>query len=223
MVGTSQPTTRRIIMEAYKVAGGALAGIGAIAALPIMGPIGAVSLVGAIVGGTLGGVAGAVVSEMEEEEATLKRRRSEEEMEESDSNPWIDALNGLNDKLEESSFDGLVVMFYAMGQCARRIGGITIFSPDWVRDIREMIDELECSEKVRKEVEELSEKPVTLNRVVETTMQLTLEAKAQAAILLDELIPTEESSKVTNSLSSDSMEVVELVKSLIQQESTGEQ
>lgn len=50
-------------MDSKKIILGTAAGVGAVAALPIMGAIGTVSLLGVAVGGTLGGLAGAVMSE----------------------------------------------------------------------------------------------------------------------------------------------------------------
>lgn len=44
--------------DKVKIVGGVAAGIGAVAALPVMGAFGAVSLVGALVGGSVGGLAG---------------------------------------------------------------------------------------------------------------------------------------------------------------------
>lgn len=50
-------------MDKVKVITGVAAGVGSVALLPVFGPIGTVSLLGAVLGGTAGGIAGAVLSE----------------------------------------------------------------------------------------------------------------------------------------------------------------
>lgn len=59
-------------MSFWKMLGGVAAGVGAVAALPVAGPIGAVTAVGAVVGGAIGGTAGAITAFSDEDE--LKQR-----------------------------------------------------------------------------------------------------------------------------------------------------
>lgn len=66
-------------MSVFKVLGGIAAGVGAIAALPVFGAVGAVTAAGAAVGAVVGGIAGAVASEMDEEEKTEIRSSAQYE------------------------------------------------------------------------------------------------------------------------------------------------
>lgn len=61
-------------MGIWKVLGGAAAGVAAVAALPVAGPIGAVTLAGAAVAGTLGAGAGAVAEALDDSEERAERR-----------------------------------------------------------------------------------------------------------------------------------------------------
>lgn len=54
-------------MSYWKILGGAMAGIGAVACLPVLGGIGAVSLVGATIGGVVGGLGGLAMAVSDEE------------------------------------------------------------------------------------------------------------------------------------------------------------
>ncbi len=221
-------------MEAYKIAGGVAAGVGVVAALPVLGAIGSVSLLGAILGGTVGGVAGAIASEIEDDQNWDRRASQqdaeEEELEEAgeETNPWLLALEGIRGELDKESFGGLVVMLHAMNRCANRVDGVSCYSPDWMMDIREMVREMEFSDKAKEEIELLDKEPTTLHKVVAKVAQMTSEAKAQAAALLDELIPEKETKpsgkrRISRVLSADSGEVVELVKSLLREELSREQ
>jgi hypothetical protein len=66
-------------MDKIKVIGGVAAGIGTVAALPVMGAIGTVSILGAIIGGTVGGIAGAAVAGKDSEDSCLNALRSKDE------------------------------------------------------------------------------------------------------------------------------------------------
>lgn len=55
-------------MSIWKVLGGIAAGVGTIAALPVLGAVGAVTVTGAVVGGTIGAVGGAIASSDEDDE-----------------------------------------------------------------------------------------------------------------------------------------------------------
>lgn len=64
-------------MGFWKVLGGVAAGVGTVAALPVAGPIGAVTLVGAAVGAAAGGFAGAATSAVDEKRRGEARRSGE--------------------------------------------------------------------------------------------------------------------------------------------------
>jgi hypothetical protein len=64
-------------MSWLKIVGGALAGVGAVVALPVAGPIGAVSLGGAAIAAAIGGAVGATSSD-NEGKAALKDERAEQ-------------------------------------------------------------------------------------------------------------------------------------------------
>lgn len=66
-------------MGLFKVLGCVAAGIGAVACLPVMGAVGAVTLTGALVGGTVGAIGGAIASSAEEEEKAKCKRDGVEE------------------------------------------------------------------------------------------------------------------------------------------------
>lgn len=65
-------------MGFLKVLGGIAAGVGMVAAAPVFGAVGAVSLVGAGVGAVVGGVAGSVISSNDEEEQNKFRNERNE-------------------------------------------------------------------------------------------------------------------------------------------------
>ncbi len=64
-------------MGFWKVLGGVAGGVGLIAALPVAGAVGVVTLAGAAVAGTVGGVAGAVASSKEKAERESARDQGE--------------------------------------------------------------------------------------------------------------------------------------------------
>jgi len=78
-------------MDATKVILGTAAGVGAVVCLPVAGAIGTVTLLGAAVAGTLGGVVGAAMSELEDDE-------KKEELSKGRRHGWDECLYNL-DKL----------------------------------------------------------------------------------------------------------------------------
>lgn len=69
-------------MSFFKVLGGVAAGIGVVAAAPVFGAVGAVSLVGAGVGAVAGGVAGSVIAASDDEELDYVRNERNQVLEE---------------------------------------------------------------------------------------------------------------------------------------------
>ena len=57
----------------WKVAGGVVAGVGAVACLPVAGAVGAVTLKGAAIGGTIGGLGGFAMAKEDEKERSRSR------------------------------------------------------------------------------------------------------------------------------------------------------
>ena len=92
-------------MDTVKVLGGVAAGIGTVAALPVMGKFGCVSKLGAVLGGTIGGVAGAVLSELEEDALFETKRRHTQNGHESclkDIEALDERYSGIREELAEA-------------------------------------------------------------------------------------------------------------------------
>lgn len=79
-------------MSFLKIFGGIAAGIGAVACLPVAGPIGAVTLLGAIVGGSIGGVLGKKMSDKEKTKENALLKKIEELKKETEQSKFYNAL-----------------------------------------------------------------------------------------------------------------------------------
>lgn len=124
-------------MDFLKIAGGAVAGVGAIAALPIFGAIGTITASGAILGSILGAGAGmAVVSEDEDERRSIRRGIEHDKEQE-----WQDsalARQGL--VAASSSMDGYhkaLKLIYSLAASAASQEDTSDLS-----DVREQLDEV---------------------------------------------------------------------------------
>jgi tellurite resistance protein len=132
-------------MGFWKVMGGVAAGIVTVVALPVAGPIGAISLAGAAVAGTIGGAAGAVASKKESEKEQIKVSRAYREgqmagRKESEMNlkELTKAFEDVSSRLSEHKeyFDLLTAMFAVGISVANCDGSI---DPKEERDIDEFI------------------------------------------------------------------------------------
>jgi len=84
-------------MNTIKVIGGVAAGIGTVSALPVMGKFGRVSLLGAVLGGTIGGLAGAAIAIKDDEDSDARSSLAKDEGWET----CYKALDELDGDLEE--------------------------------------------------------------------------------------------------------------------------
>lgn len=114
-------------MSYWKILGGIAAGVGTVVALPIAGPIGAVTALGAAIAGTLGGVAGVAVAMSDEEDNDAAYRKGEldtaakyKEKEEK----LIKALKEAEDKLgNDRLYFQLLIALFAVGIAAANVNG----------------------------------------------------------------------------------------------------
>jgi len=106
-------------MGFWKVLGGIAAGVGAVALLPVAGPIGAVTALGAAVGGGVGGLAGAAASAAAEGEKDDARRSGEEAAVtkyEQRLQKLIAALQKAEEQLhDDKAYFQLLIALYAVG------------------------------------------------------------------------------------------------------------
>ena len=222
-------------MEAYKIAGGVLAGVGVVAALPVMGAIGTVSLIGAVVGGTLGGVAGAVASELEEEERNNRStiEGDEEVAQEDEPNEWTLALERVRAELQEDeAFFSLIIALGTIGAVATRTyrGHRQFGSLNWVKKMSECFEELDLPEAIQEQLKSFDiqqyvmfssvllsdqepNEPPTLLDVIEQVRGLDEKVKHQLSVLLEQLIP--ETTDLISKSSIGADEVVAVVKLLV--------
>ena len=98
-------------MSWLKYVGGALAGVGAVVALPVAGPIGAVTAIGAVVGASIGAAGAAVISEDESEaRGALASERAENVM--------------TQEQLSEvDKYFNQALSYFAVGVCAANADG----------------------------------------------------------------------------------------------------
>lgn len=217
-------------MEAQKIVGGILAGIGSVVALPIMGSIGSVSILGAILGGTVGGLAGAVISEKDEDgfrDARRSASQDEDVNEDRELDKWFVALEEARENLQDNdAFYLLLTTLGALGSISSKIrqGGRYFGCSTWVNEMDEGIEKLDLPDNVREELNQLKlrfgqnfasdEKDIatpTLLTVIEMIRRLEEPVRQQVLVLLDQLIPEASGS----ALGGIDLEITDLIKSLI--------
>ncbi len=114
-------------MGFWKVLGGVAGGVGVIAALPVAGAVGAVTLAGAAVAGTVGGVAGAIASSKEEEERESARNQGERQATaryELTVQKLVASLQSAEKQLnDDKSYFTLLVAMFAVGMATAAADG----------------------------------------------------------------------------------------------------
>ncbi len=112
-------------MTVWKVLVGAATGVAAVAALPVLGPIGAVTAVGAAVGAAVGGAGGAIADALDDnEEQAEKRGEERERARNAEKLAGVQSyLDGV--RVEVANFgDQLVAMFAVAIACANCDGEV---------------------------------------------------------------------------------------------------
>lgn len=134
-------------MGFWKVLGGVAAGIGAVACLPVLGAVGAVTLVGAVVGGTVGAVGGMIASSSEEEEKESCAREGERKATakyEKKVEKLVNALKEVGDRLkDDQSYFRLLIALFAVGMATANADGK--ISEEELQELEEFTAGIGCS------------------------------------------------------------------------------
>lgn len=200
--------------KTYKVIGGVLAGIGTVAALPILGPLGSVSLLGAVLGGAAGGLTGATLAEIEEEECSHTTSTSDEEEVEVEENEWIKALTTLQESSDESAMGKVVAILHLMTVVTLdSTSSITIFlKMKWMQDLKDALKEIAWPDSVRDQINTPA-KEASFGTITREVLKLTPEMKG----LLKEVLESAPSGEELRDQQSKATDLLELVRSLIEE------
>ena len=159
-------------MNYWKVLGGVAAGVGAVVALPVAGPIGAVTALGAAIAGTLGGVAGAAVAMSDEEDKDAARREGEQaataKYEERVKKLTAAFNKALDRSKDDKSYFAILIALFAIGMATANADGTV--SEEEVADLEQFTMGVSSSvvpNYVKEEFEKLKKNPPNLNTAME--------------------------------------------------------
>jgi tellurite resistance protein len=134
-------------MGFWKVLGGVAAGIGAVACLPVMGAVGAVTLVGAVVGGTVGAIGGAIASATDEEEKASCERAGEQKATakyEERVQKLVAALKEMEARMDDSeTYFRFLVALVAVGMATANADGT--IGEEELQELEEFTTGIGCS------------------------------------------------------------------------------
>lgn len=181
-------------MDWLKIGGGVAAGIGTMTLLPGGRGVGKISVPGALIGGTLGGIAGAFVALFDEEERDrLSCRRSsvedsevEVEVGEVDPDPLVGRLLEIREALaNEEAYSRLALALFAYGAAWSALD----FASDDAIVHRVKLHEIAASAQLPAEaLEKIGEFMVSPPSIGDA-MEFVLELDGSAKVLFRELMP----------------------------------
>jgi hypothetical protein len=159
-------------MSFWKVLGGAAAGVGAIACLPVAGAVGAVTLAGAAVGAAVGGVAGAAMAAEEEEknktirDLTAKMAAMEAKFQEQYNAQAIELK-------EWKEFEDLLIALFAMGMATAYADLMIVKKEEEAIEVfvAGMAKE-KLSQATKDKMEQLRQSPPKLNTAIELAKKI---------------------------------------------------
>jgi len=114
-------------MGFWKVLGGVAVGIGTVAALPIAGPVGAVTAVGAAIAGTVGAAGGGIASVIDDEEKKAAYREGKKSAKAKEILKVQKIENALKDVMQklkdDKSYFQLIIALFAVGMATANADG----------------------------------------------------------------------------------------------------
>lgn len=175
-------------MSFWKVLGGAAAGVACIVALPVAGPIGAVTALGAAVAAGTGAAAGGIAAAVDDSDHIAEKRGKEKAAAAYDQkySKLATAFEDVEKRLNETSdyFD-LIIAMEAVGiACAACDGEI---SPEERQEIDEFIAGVSSSElpsHVKDKIQEIAMNPPSVTTAFELSKRVGLDSYG----LFDEII-----------------------------------
>ena len=175
-------------MSFWKVLGGAAAGVACIVALPVAGPVGAVTALGAAVAAGTGAAAGGLAAAVDDSEEVAENRGKQKAavVYERKYSKLASAFEDVEKRLNETSdyFD-LIIAMEAVGiACAACDGEI---SPEERTEIDEFIAGVSSSElpsHIKNKIQDIAKNPPNVITAFELAKQLGLDSY----VLFDEII-----------------------------------
>lgn len=165
-------------MSYWKILAGAACGVAAVVALPVAGPVGAVTAIGAAVAAAGGAAAGGVAAAMDdsEEQAENRGRRKEAAKRQNEYEKLLSAFKEAEGEINESrSYFDLIIAMEAVGMaCAASDGNIAECER---KDIDEFIAGISSSslpENIKKKIKDISENPPNLKTAFELAQKVGL-------------------------------------------------
>jgi uncharacterized tellurite resistance protein B-like protein len=157
------------------VVGGIAVGVGTIVALPIAGPIGAITAIGALIAGGTGGVAGGIFSSTDDSEEKAKQdgfKKGKQYAKSENTERMNQLLNNLKkqeDKFkEQKDFEDFTIAAFAVGISVANCDGE--LHPDEISDLEEIISGESYKSlpiSLKNEIRKLKNNPPTFNTAME--------------------------------------------------------
>ena len=164
-------------MSYWKIIGGAAAGVGAIACLPVFGAVGAITAVGAAVGAAVGGLGGAAVASSDEEEKATAYEKGEQTATakyEREVTKLRDALRTAKNQLNgDKTYFQLLLALFAVGMATLKYTGNT--SAEKIHDLEEFVGGISHAglpKHIKQELEKLKINPPSFNTAMEHVKKL---------------------------------------------------
>lgn len=164
-------------MSFWKVLGGAVAGVGAVACLPVFGAVGAVTAVGAAVGAAIGGLGGAALASSDEESVNNARDEGKREATakyEREVNKLVEALHEAKNKLDgDKTYFQLVIALFAIGMATANADGD--IAQEELDDLEQFVSGVSSSAlpaHIEQQIQQFKENPPTLNTAIAYIQQL---------------------------------------------------
>lgn len=172
-------------MSFWKILAGAATGVATVVALPIAGPVGAITAVGAAVAGTVGAAGGAAIDALDDskEQAEKRGREQAEAKNALKSEKILRAMKEMKDHVDEDDqyFSSLIAIAAVGISCANCDGEI---HPEERTEIAEFVAGINHSNlpnDVKKKMDELWKKPPSIR----TAFKLVEKAKTDLSLVDD--------------------------------------
>jgi tellurite resistance protein len=164
-------------MSYWKILGGVAAGVGVVVALPIAGPIGAVTALGAVIAGTVGAAAGAVVAYSDDEDKESARKQGEQKAtakQEKEAEKLKVALQEASNRLKDDhSYFQLLIALFAVGMATANADGEV--SEEELADLESFTTGIAHSNlppHIKEEIAKLRDNPPSSNTAMEYVKKL---------------------------------------------------